>query len=188
MSLPGQTLQLGGQENAVGLWLCWLQRHWATGLICWVSSPSTEPQDHSSPLFSHLIATITHFPSWCSMSLSASSGLLACGPFANLLHNYIYSGLTCIQIHFLQSELPVVNRSLNMACVHAQVRQLCRLFVTSCTVPCQAPLPMGFSRQEYWSGLPCPPPGSLPHPGIEPVSPALQADRFFAHSATWKTP
>jgi len=35
---------------------------------------------------------------------------------------------------------------------------------------------MGFSRQEYWSGLPCPPPGSLPDPGIEPRSPTLQAD------------
>ena len=38
---------------------------------------------------------------------------------------------------------------------------------------------MGFSRQEYWSGLPCPPPGDLPHPGIEPGSPASQADFFF---------
>ena len=36
--------------------------------------------------------------------------------------------------------------------------------------------PWGFSRQEYWSGLPCPPPGDLPNPGIEPRSPALQAD------------
>ena len=40
----------------------------------------------------------------------------------------------------------------------------------------QAPLSVGFSRQEHWSGLPCPPPGDLPHPGIEPGSPALQAD------------
>ena len=43
----------------------------------------------------------------------------------------------------------------------------------------QAPLSMGFSGQEYWSGLPCPPPGDLPDPGIEPISlasPALQAD------------
>ena len=39
----------------------------------------------------------------------------------------------------------------------------------------QAPLSMGFSRQEHWSGLPCPPPGDLPHPGIEPRSPSLQA-------------
>ena len=40
----------------------------------------------------------------------------------------------------------------------------------------QVPLSMGFSRQQYWSGLPFPPPGDLPHPGIEPRSPALQAD------------
>ena len=40
----------------------------------------------------------------------------------------------------------------------------------------QAPLSMGFSRQEYWNGLPFPSPGDLPDPGIEPGSPALQAD------------
>ena len=38
----------------------------------------------------------------------------------------------------------------------------------------------GFSRQEYWSGLPCPPPGDLPNPGIEPRSPALQADSLLS--------
>ena len=43
-----------------------------------------------------------------------------------------------------------------------------------CSLP--APLSMGFSRQEYWSGLPCPPPGDLPDPRIKPVSPILQAD------------
>ena len=42
-----------------------------------------------------------------------------------------------------------------------------QLFVTPWTVAHQAPLSMGFSRQEYWSGLPFPPPGDLPHPGIE---------------------
>ena len=44
------------------------------------------------------------------------------------------------------------------------------------TIPCQAPLSMGFSQKEYWSGLPCPPLGELPNPGIEPRSPTLQAD------------
>ena len=44
------------------------------------------------------------------------------------------------------------------------------LLATPCTVAHQAPLLMGFSRQEYWSGLPCPLPGDLPYPGIEPVS------------------
>ena len=50
------------------------------------------------------------------------------------------------------------------------------LFATLWTVAHQAPLSMGFSRQEYWSGLPFPSPGDLPNPGIEPGSPALQAD------------
>ena len=49
-------------------------------------------------------------------------------------------------------------------------------FVTLWTVACQAPPSMGFSRQEYWSGLPFPSPGDLPNPGIKPRSPALQAD------------
>ena len=56
-----------------------------------------------------------------------------------------------------------------------------RLFATPWTVTCQAPLSMGFSRLEYWSGLPFPTPGGLPDPGIKPaflVSPAL-AGRFF---------
>ena len=44
-----------------------------------------------------------------------------------------------------------------------------RLFATLFIVDCQAPLSMGFSRLEYWSGLPCPPPGHLPNPGIEPA-------------------
>ena len=51
-----------------------------------------------------------------------------------------------------------------------------RLFVTPWTVAHQAPPSMGFSRQEYWSGLPFPSSGDLPDPGIEPRSPALQAD------------
>jgi len=63
-----------------------------------------------------------------------------------------------------------------------------RLFVISRTVAHQAPLSMGFSRQEYWCGLPCPPPGDLPDTGIQPVSlmsPAL-AGGFFTTSASWE--
>ena len=60
-----------------------------------------------------------------------------------------------------------------------------RLFVALWTVARQAPLSVGFSREEHWSGLPCPPPGDLPDPGIEPmtpVSPAM-AGEFFTTSA-----
>ena len=56
------------------------------------------------------------------------------------------------------------------------VTQSCpTLFVTPWTIAHQAPLSMGFSRQEYWSGLPCPPPGDLPNPGIKPRYATLQA-------------
>ena len=54
-----------------------------------------------------------------------------------------------------------------------------QLFVTPWTAACQAPLFMGFPRQEFWSGLPFPSPRDLPDPGIEPTSPAL-AGAFFA--------
>ena len=63
-----------------------------------------------------------------------------------------------------------------------------RLFATLWAVAHQAPLSMGSSRQEYWSGLPCLPLGDLPNPGITPeslTSPAL-AGRFFTTRATWE--
>ena len=64
-----------------------------------------------------------------------------------------------------------------------------RLFVTPWTVACQGPLSMGFSRQEYWGGLPFPPPGNLPDPGTEPSSltSSALASRFFITSTTWET-
>ena len=58
----------------------------------------------------------------------------------------------------------------------SEVTQRVELFATLWAVAHQAPLSMGFSRQEYWSGLPFPSPGDLSNPGIEPWSPALQAD------------
>ena len=66
----------------------------------------------------------------------------------------------------------------------SQVKSLSRvrLFATPWTVAYQAPPSMGFSRQEYWSGLPFPSPGDLPDPGIEPRSPALQADTLTSES------
>ena len=54
------------------------------------------------------------------------------------------------------------------------------LFATPLVVTLQALLSMGFTRQEYWSGLPFPSPGDLPYPGIESGSPALQADSLLS--------
>ena len=59
--------------------------------------------------------------------------------------------------------------------LHAKSLQSCLTLATLWTVAHQAPLSWGFSRQEYWSGLPFPPPGDLPHPGIEPLSQASPA-------------
>jgi len=61
-------------------------------------------------------------------------------------------------------------------CVCVYFTQYVWLFVIPWTVAHWAPLSMRFPRQEYWSGLPCPPPGDLPNPGIKPRSPALQTD------------
>ena len=63
-------------------------------------------------------------------------------------------------------------------CAHVQLLSHVQLFVTPWTVVYQAPLSLGFPRQEYWSELPFPSPGALPNPGIEPTSPALTG-RFF---------
>ena len=57
-----------------------------------------------------------------------------------------------------------------------------QLFATLWTVALQAPPSMGFSRQEYWRGLPFPSPGELPDPGIKPRSPALQADALTSET------
>ena len=74
-------------------------------------------------------------------------------------------------------------KGMNLKCWHFKylyrlVKSLShvRFFATLWTVAYQASPSMGFSRQEYWSGLPFPSPGDLPHPGIKPGSPALEAD------------
>ena len=75
----------------------------------------------------------------------------------------------------------------NSACVLSCVSHVW-LCVTLWIIALQAPLSMGFSRQEYWSGLPWPSPGDLPDTGIEPLSlmsPAL-AGKFFTASTTWE--
>ena len=74
--------------------------------------------------------------------------------------------------------------------MHAKLLQLCPTLCDPWIIAHQDPLSMGFSKQEYWSGLPCSPPGDLPNPGIELgslTSPAL-AGRFFTTRTTWEAP
>ena len=73
-------------------------------------------------------------------------------------------------------------------CTHAKSLQSCPTLCDPWTVVHQAPLSMGFSRQEHWSELPCPSPGDLPHPGIKPeslISPANWQEGFLP-STTWE--
>ena len=94
----------------------------------------------------------------------------------------IYISLVSVQLHFRVSTIhyilfmyliPIAN-----IIVKVKVKSLShvRLFATPWTVAYNAPPSIGFSRQEYWSGLPFPSPEDLPNLGIEPGSPALQAD------------
>ena len=81
-------------------------------------------------------------------------------------------------------------KSQHATCMRAGSLQSCPTLCDPMDLARQAPLSMGFSRQEYWSGLPCRPPGDLPDPRIESgslVSPAL-AGGFFTPSATWEAP
>ena len=87
----------------------------------------------------------------------------------------------------------VKDREAWHAAVHASILShfsCVQLFATLCTIALQASLSIGFSRHECWSELPCPPPGDLPKPGIEPTfptSPAL-AGEFFTPSTTCCSP
>ena len=71
-----------------------------------------------------------------------------------------------------------------MCCEVVKLLSRVQLIAIPWTVACQVPLSMGFSRQEYWSGLPFPSLGDLPNPGIEPWSPALQADALPSEPPT----
>ena len=75
---------------------------------------------------------------------------------------------------------PNVTIFLISVCICAKSIQSC-LFATLWTVALQAPLTLGFSRQEYWSGLPCLPPGVLPDPGIEPRPPVSCIGRWILY-------
>ena len=74
------------------------------------------------------------------------------------------------------------------ACLHDKSLQSYRTLSTLWTVAHQVPLFMGFSRQEYWSGLPCPPSEDRPNPGIKLTSACVSciAGRLFTHWATWE--
>ena len=93
-----------------------------------------------------------------------------------ILHHLTDQRLSHLQSHIHKSTAHQPEGVRLLSAGRGLVTKLCLTLVTPWTVARQAPLSMGFSRQEYWSGLPFPSPGDLPDPGIEPRSPALQAD------------
>ena len=110
--------------------------------------------------------------------INASSINVSCSWFDSCYHKHW--GTKCWETN--QPQMP--QTCVYVLCV--STLSPVQLFVTPWTVAHQAPLSMGFSRQESWSGLPCSPPGDLPDPGIEPeslVSPALTGGFF---TTEWK--
>ena len=96
---------------------------------------------------------------WIFPTQESNQGLLHC---RRILYHLSYQGTPLAVFEKWEEEVKSLSRV--------------RLFATPWTVAYQASPSMGFSRQEYWSGLPFPSPGDLPYPGIEPGSPAWEAD------------
>ena len=114
----------------------------------------------------------------------SQSGFFNCEPTGSSDRFYLKSKHTQKSLFPRSFQSPWENSSC--ALDSAQSLNHVRLFATPWTVAHQAPLSMGFSRQEYWSGLPFPTPGDLPHPGIEPTSlesPALALPLVSPHDA-----
>ena len=129
-----------------------------------------DPPDCSSPGSSVHGILQARIPEWTAM------------PPPGNLYTQEFNPRLLFLLHWQVSSLPLKVKVKVKLLSHVQ------LFATSWTVAYQAPLSMRFSRQESCSGLPCPPPGDLPHPGTEPqslTSPAL-AGRFFITLATWE--
>ena len=99
------------------------------------------------------------FPPLKCLRISVENHFTIC-VCVNLYFRTLYSvPLTCVSVY-------------TVLCLVSHVQ----LFATPWTIARQTPLSMGFSRSEYWSGVPCPPPGGLPSPGVRSRFPALQAD------------
>ena len=95
---------------------------------------------------------------------------------ANVENSAVATGLEKVSFHSNPKERRCQRIFKVKVKVKVKLLSRVRLFATPWTVAHQAPPSMGFSRQEYWRGLPLPSPGDLPDPGIEPRSPTLDAD------------
>ena len=105
--------------------------------------------------------------------------MVSSADFCMFYVSYIYIPLSYICSH--RNVCMFINIMQIIYCMCASSLSHVPLFATPWTVAHQASLFMGFSRQEYWSRLPCPPPGDLPNPEVEHRSPALQRDHLSHH-------
>ena len=147
---------------------------WKNVIVCW--PPACRPQAGWNQKVDYVEFQLPHNQSIRGMSTSWSRTLkLSPSPVLMRFMRFIYIGF-------------VLTRCMH-ACMQSCFSHVW-LFATLWTIACQTSLSMGFSRQEYWSGLPWPPPGDLLDPGIEPVSlisPVLVGG-FFTTSTTWEAP
>ena len=102
--------------------------------------------------------------------------LIACSWIDVSIHSAHLFVCVCVCVCVNFSNMCGVHKSLCCCCLLAKS---CLTLWTPWTIACQAPLSMGFPRQEYWSRLPYPSPGDLPNPGIKPMHPALACGFFM---------
>ena len=176
------TLLLSRQNLHSGVWRASTSKRQDRGAATWCSdqvptwAPSRKPTKPKPRFLCSLGLPVSICPrwGWTSPGLCQQHSTEPTSPGTTLSSNQFSDDCVCLY-----------------ACMsvrrHAKSLQLCPALCTPWSVAHQAPLSMGFSRQEYWSGLPCPPPGDLPDPEIEPVSlaPPALAGGFFIISATW---
>lgn len=102
--------------------------------------------------------------------------------------NYYGYHFTVYKSKYYAVHLNLLQCYMSIMCVCAQLLSCVQIHVAPWTVACQALLSMEFPRQEYWSGLPFPPPGDLPDSGVKPMSlvSSVLAGGFFTISTTWE--
>ena len=121
---------------------------------------------------------VTHFsiPAWRTPWTEEPGGLQSMGS-KRARHDWVTNTMSLCHVWFTHS-----SADGHSDCFHGLKVEVKVLVAQSCLTLCDpmAPLPMGFSIQEHWSGLPFPSPGDLPNPGVEPGSPTLQADSLLS--------
>ena len=145
--------------------------HWITTQIFWVAYLSSFSSTGESCVFSLYI--VRNLQLYTHTHKHTHTLYLYFSFITKVTSHFVFFYYTCI---FL----------INYTCMHAQLLSCFWLFEIPWTVAYQIPLPMEFSRQEYWSELPFPSPGDLPDPGMEPAS-LVSAGGFFT-TGPWRNP